>query len=237
VRYTRHELKQDKIAATALETIQELLEHRSGLIRIGVAVLVLALLASGAYWYMNSQSEAAADALGQAMVLFSAPVVPPGQAAPDSGPSFHSNRERLIAAKAVFYGISSKYGWSSSGQYAHYMAGIAEMQLGNSTVAESQLRDVSHSRRKEIAALAKYALASIYLDEKRDKDARELLQSLIDKPTATVPKVKAQLALADLYSSQNQPEKAKVIYDEIAKDNAKNSLGAMVQQFRKPAAK
>lgn len=237
MRYTRHELKKDRFAETALETIQELLEHRRGIIQIAVAVVLLAVLCGGIFWYRSAQEEAATDALGQAMVLYDAPVVPPGTPQQDGGPTFHSNQERLITAKSAFYGISNKYGWTASGQYAHYMAGVAEMQLDNDTVAESQLRDVSHSHHKEIAALAKYALASVYMDEERPKDAAALLQSLAKKPTITVPKVKAQLALADLYTAQQQPEKAKVIYDEIAKENPKNALGQIVKEFREQTRK
>jgi tetratricopeptide (TPR) repeat protein len=237
VRYTRHELKQDKFAETALETIQEVLEHRRGLLQIGIAAVVLAILAGGISWYMSSQGKAANDALGQAMVLYNAQVVPPGTPKQDNEATFYSDQERLIAAKTAFYGISNKYGWTLSGQYAHYMAAISEMQLGNNTIAESQLLDVSRSHRREIAALAKYALASVYMDEKRDQDAVKLLQALIDKPTIAVPKVKAQLALADLYTSQQQPDKAKVVYDQIAKENPKNSLGQLVQDLQAPGTR
>jgi TolA-binding protein len=72
-------------------------------------------------------------------------------------------------------------------------------------------------------------LASVYRDEKRDQDAINLLQTLIDKPTISVPKANAQFALADIYISQHQPDKAKVIYDQIAKDNPKSALGEIAK--------
>ena len=174
-------------------------------------------------------------ASGRLSVRYTDQVVPPGTPPQDSAPVFYSDQARLIAAKSAFYGISNKYGWTAPGQYAHYMAGACEMQLGNDTAAESQLRDVSHSHRHEIAALAKYALASVYRDESRDQDAVKTLQRLIAKPTVTVPKVKAQLALADLYTAQQQPDKAKVVYDEIARENPKNTLGEIVKEFQTQA--
>jgi predicted negative regulator of RcsB-dependent stress response len=109
------------------------------------------------------------------------------------------------------------------------LAGLTEKELGNYPVAEDQLRALSNSRHKELAALAKYALASVYRDEKRDSDAINLLQTLSDKPTASVPKANAQFALADIYVSEQQPDRAKVIYDQVAKDNSKNEVGQIAK--------
>ncbi len=229
MRYTRHELKQDKFAATAAEAVHEVVEHRSGIIRIVAILVVVGLLAGGIAWYVNSRGEQATDALGRALVIYNAPVLPPGTSKPESVTTFNTDQERLIAAKNAFYAISDQYGWTESGQYARYLAGLTERELGNYKVAEDQLRALSNSRHKELAALAKYALASVYRDEKRDTDAINLLQTLIDKPTVSVPKPNAQFALADIYISEHQPDKAKVIYDQVAKDNPKNGMGQIAK--------
>ncbi len=232
MRYTRHELKQDKFAESAAEAVQEVVEHRSGIVQIVAVVVVLAVLGGGIFWYVNSREQQASDALGQALVVYNAPVLPPGTPKEGSMTTFNSDQERLIAAKNAFYAISDKYGWTSSGQYARYLAAVAETELGNFTVAEDQLRALSNSRHHELAALAKYALASVYRDEKRDQDAVNLLQILIEKPTTSVPKASAQFALADLYTAQHQPDKAKVLYDQIAKDNPKNAIGQIAKSHQ-----
>lgn len=135
--------------------------------------------------------------------------------------TFNNEQERLIESKKAFYAVSDQYGWTESGQYARYLAGLTEKELGNYKVAEDQLRALSNTRRRELASLAKYALASVYRDEQRDPDAINLLQSLIEKPSSSVPKANAQFALADLYVSEHQPDKAKVVYEQIAKENSK----------------
>ncbi len=229
MRYTRHELKQDKFAASAAEAIQEVAEHRTLVIKSVVLIVVLAAIIGCSFWYVNSHEQRATDALGQALVVYSAPVVPPGTPAQGSMITFNSDQERLIAAKKAFYAISDQYGWTSSGQYARYLAGLTERELGNYKVAEDQLRAISNTRRKQLAALAKYALASVYRDEGRNSDAISLLQTVIDKPTDTVPKATAQFALADIYLSDHQPDKAKVILDQIGKDNPKNPIGQMAK--------
>ena len=156
----------------------------------------------------------------------------PGTPKEGTATTFNSDQERLIASKDAFYDISAHYGWTESGQYARYLAGLTEKELGNDKVAEDQLRALSNTRRRELAALAKYALAAVYRDEKRDQDAINLLQTLIEKPTVSVPKANAQFALADIYVSEHQPDKAKVIYDQIAKDNPKNVVGQIAKSHQ-----
>jgi predicted negative regulator of RcsB-dependent stress response len=221
VRYTRHELKQDKLATSAVEAVQEVVEHRSGIIKIVAVVIVLGLLGGGIFWYISAREAQATNALGQALVTYNAPVVPPGTPKEGSMVTFNNEQERLIESKKAFYAVSDQYGWTESGQYARYLAGLTEKELGNYKVAEDQLRALSNTRRRELASLAKYALASVYRDEQRDPDAINLLQSLIEKPSSSVPKANAQFALADLYVSEHQPDKAKVVYEQIAKENSK----------------
>lgn len=232
MRYTRHDLKQDKFAASAAEAVSEVVEHRSGIVKIVAVVVVLALLGGGIYFYMSSREEQATNALGQALVTYNAPVVPPGTQKEGSMTTFNSEQERLIASKNAFYTISDQYGWTGSGQYARYLAGLTEKELGNYKVAEDQLRALSNTRRRELAALAKYALASVYRDENRDQDAINLLQTLIEKPSVSMPKANAQFALADIYVSEHQPDKAKVIYDQIARDNPKNEVGRIAKSHQ-----
>jgi tetratricopeptide (TPR) repeat protein len=232
VRYTRHELKQDKLATTAAEAVQEVVQHRSGIVQIVAIVVALALVGGGIWWYMDSREQMATNALGQALVSYNAPVAPPGTPIPTGVTAFNSDQERLIAAKKAFYSVSDQYGWTHSGQYSRYLAGVTEEELGNYQVAEDQLRALSNTRRKELASLAKYALAAVYRDENRDADAINMLQGLIDKPTISVPKANAQLALADLYVASHQTDKAKVLYDQIAKENPKNVVAQIAKSHQ-----
>jgi tetratricopeptide (TPR) repeat protein len=231
VRYTRRELKQDKLAASAVEAVHEVVEHRSGIVQIVAALVILGVIGGGIFWYVSSRQQQASDALGQALVTYNAPIVPQGTPKDGSMITFNSDQERLIASKNAFYAISDKYGWTGSGQYARYLAGVSEKELGNDPAAEDQLRALSNSRHTELASFAKYALASVYRDEKRDQDAINLLQILIDKPSASVPKANAQLALADIYVSEHQPDKAKVIYEQIVKDHPKSAVGQIASSY------
>ena len=57
-----------------------------------------------------------------------------------------------------------------------------------------------------------------------------LYQELISKPTTAVSKVTAQLQLAELYQTSNQPLDAKRLYEQVKKDNPSTEAGQLATQ-------
>ena len=68
---------------------------------------------------------------------------------------------------------------------------------GDNAGAEQNFKDVASKGNRDLSALAKLALASLYGQTNRTKDAVAIYQELINKPTASVSKVTAQLQLAN----------------------------------------
>jgi predicted negative regulator of RcsB-dependent stress response len=231
VRYTRQELKQDKFAETAAEAAHWTVEHRSTLTTAAVVIVAAILVFAGGWWYLQSQNQTASTELGKALAIYSAPVVPPGTPKESAQIMFYSSQERAIASKNAFYEISSKYGMTHAGRYAHYLAAVAETELGNYKVAEDQLKHISEVHDAPVASLAKLTLAGVYLNQGRENDAIALYKDLIDHPTTTVPKSRAQLALAEVYATK-QPSAAAAIYDQMVKDDPKG-VGAEVAEAAK----
>ena len=52
----------------------------------------------------------------------------------------------------------------------------------------------------------------------------------IDKPTLVISKATAQLELAEFYASQQKPDDAKKIYDQVAKENPSTEAGSLAQR-------
>ena len=200
-----------------------------------MALAVLVAVGVGIFWYRDHLQAAAAQKLGDALVTYNAPVQPEAPSQGNQMVSFSSVADRALAARKQFYGISSEYGSTRAGQWAHYFAALCEVDLGNYAVAEGQLKDVANSRDAEVSSLAKLALASVYRNEKKDSDAVAVYKDLIDHPTLSVPKTTAQLALADLYQA-TQPAEANKLYEQIAKDDAKGPAGQIAAQHQKAAA-
>ena len=228
MRYTRQELKQDKFKETAESYAHWTVEHRGTITTVAIAVIVVAVLVIGGFWYMKYRGDQANVALGEAMQINNAPIAPK-DAAPAQVTTYPTLQDRANAAKTAFYNVSSKYGSTHAGKLAKYMAGTNEVESGNTKVAEQDFKDVISSSDSSVSSLAKLALAALYRDTNRDSDAIATYKDLIDHPTDAVPKVQAQMELADLYSVK-QPEEAKKIYAQVQKDNDKSLAGQIAQQ-------
>ena len=231
---TRHQLKQDAFSRVTIgaaeRTADWTVEHRQTLIVSTVAVVVLAALVIGGWYYLNAQDEKASFDLSIAVRTMQTPLRPASQPEQPDFPTFTSAKERAEAAKKQFQAIVDKYPHTRTADMAHYFLGVTSAALGDNTTAEKDFKEVAAAGNREVASLAKDALASLYGDTKRTKDAAALYQELINKPTASVSKVTAQLQLAELYQNSNQPLDAKRIYEQIKKENPGNEAGQLATQ-------
>ena len=142
-------------------------------------------------------------------------------------PSFTSVEERARAAQQSFRSIRDQYRWTAAADIADYYLGLTAYDLGNTSEAEQILKNVADGRNRDLAALSKYALASIYRATNRQNEAIDLLKQLIAKPASAVPKVTAQLELASLYEA-SQPAEAVRLYEQVKTENPKG--GPAVEQ-------
>ena len=91
--------------------------------------------------------------------------------------------------------------------------------MGDNATAERELRRIASTHNDDLSALAKFALASVYRNLNRSKEAIDLYKQLMDKPTRTVGKVSAQLELAATYQAGGQAAEAKKLYEQVQKEN------------------
>jgi predicted negative regulator of RcsB-dependent stress response len=224
--YKRHELKQDKFANFVGKEVQLASENRR-VIMIGLIALVVIIAAvAGALAYINARDDKASVALGEAMRTYTAPLRAADAPANPEVKSFTSSKERAQAAVKEFNQVAADFSSTRNGKFGRYMAGITAVEAGDLKVAEQNLSEVSGYRDRDLSALAKFALASIYRDSQRDNDAIRLYQELIEINSAAVPKSTAQFELAALYEAKKQPAEAAKVYEQIQKD----------EQAAKPAA-
>jgi tetratricopeptide (TPR) repeat protein len=231
---TRHQLKQDRFSKATIEaaekTVHWTVEHQSKLIVAAIAVIAVAAIALGGWYYLNSQDEKASGELSTAVRTFEAPVRPAGMPPQPGYDSYASLEERATAARRQFQAIVDKYPHTKTADMARYFVGLASAQLGDNAAAERNLQATAGSSNKGLAALGKFALASVYRAEKKDPQALDLYKQLADKPTTTVSKVTAQLELAGLYEAQQKPDEAKKIYDQVQKENPSTEAASLAQR-------
>ena len=228
--YTRHQLKQDSFRTSTTETISWAVEHRSQVTAAVVAVVVLLAVIIGGWAYVNYRDQQGRSELAGAIQKYDAPIRPAGTPATPDMLSFGSIQERAKAANGDFTRIAGKYSFTQSGRVARYFAGVTLHDMGDNAGAEKNLKEVADSRYKEIASLAKLALASIYHDTNRDPQAIEIYKQLADHPTVSVGKSTAQFLLASLYEEVHQPDEARKLYQQMQKEGPSSPAAQMAAQ-------
>ena len=231
---TRHQMKQDRFSKVTLEAAENAAhwseEHKTKLAVIVIAVAVIAAIAFGGWYYVNTQDEKASAGFSTAVRTFETPVRPAGMPAQPGVDSFASTQERNTAARKQFQTIIDQYPHTHTADLARYFVGLIASQLGDNVVAERSLQGAAGSSNGDLAALGKFALASIYRGENKDAQAVDLYKQLIAKPTMVVSKATAQLELAAFYESRKKPDEAKKIYDQVEKENPTTEAASLAQR-------
>lgn len=223
---TRHALKQDKFARAAATSASWLGENRSSVLRWVVSgVVALALVVAG-FVYWNMRTTAADQAMGSALDVYTEPLAEPG--VPDSG-TYTTVAARATEANREFVAIAHDFKGLPQAAKAQYFAGVTYMDIGQNGPAETELKSAAGAWNRNIANLAKLALAGLYHQTGRDSDAVNVYNELIAKPSVTVSVAAAQLDLADLYVAEGKQDQAKALWAKI-KDSNKDSAAATIAE-------
>ena len=226
---TRHALKHDRFVDSTNATLEWASENRGTLIRYGIIALVVIALIIAAIWTYAVRQHNAQNLLGQGLSIYQTPLRVPGEPAEEAQGSYDTAAARAKAAYPLFEKAANQYGWLRPGEDARYFAGLADMDMGDQAKAETELKKAAKAHDRNIAALAKMALASLYVQMGNTSKAVDIYNQLIKNPTTTVPASAAQLQLAGLYENSN-PDKAKQIYAEVKDKNSKTAAGQIAAE-------
>ena len=231
---TRHQLKQDRFSKVTFEAAGNAahwsVEHQSKLIAAVIVVIVIGAIALGGWYYLNSQDEKASAEFSTAVRTWETPLRPAGVPPQPGTDSFASAQERATAARKQFQAIVDKYPRTHTADIGRYFVGLASAQLGDNAAAERSLQEAARSSNAALAALGKFALASVYRAENKDAQAIDVYKQLMDKPTLVVSKATAQLELASFYESRQKPDEAKKIYEQVQKENPATDAASLAQR-------
>ena len=214
----------------AEKTADWTVEHQNTLIISGIVAIIVIAAVVGGWYYLSAQDEKASLDLTVAVRTMDTPLRAAGTPEQPDFPTFTSAKERAEAARKQLQAIVDKYPHTRTADMARYFVGVTSETIGDNAAAERDFKEVAAHGNREVASIAKDALASLYGQMNRPKDAIALYQELINKPTDSVSKVTAQMQLADLYQSSNQPLEAKKLYEQVKKDNPGNEAGQLATQ-------
>jgi len=231
---TRHQLKQDAFSRVTIgaaeKTAHWSVEHRNTLAVGAVALVVIAAVVAGGWYYLNTQDEKASLELSQAIRTLDRQLRAPGTPEQPDFPTFTSAKERADAARKQFQAIVDKYPHTRTADMARYFLGVTAVSAGDNAAAENYFKEAVAHGSRELSSVAKLALADLEGNTNRVKEAEALYKELIDHPTASASKVAAQLQLAELYQNNNQPLDAKRLYEQIKKDNPAGEASQLATQ-------
>ena len=166
-RITRKELKTDKFALEVEQTVTYFEEHRTEVLRYGAIAVAIVLLVIGIFVYRNHQRDARQQELAVAIQIQEASI---GGNSPGSIFTFPTLPEKEKAASKAFAEIASKYSGSNEGLIAVNYLGALAVNQGKLDEAEKRHKEVADSGNKQLASLAKYSLAQLYLVQNRAKE-------------------------------------------------------------------
>ena len=214
----------------AEQTVHWSVEHKSKLMAAIGAIVVLAAVVAGGWYYLDQQDDKASVDFGKAVQTLDTPLRLAGMPAQPEYPSFASSRERATEARKQFQAVVDKYPHTRSADFSRYFLGVTSSDLGDNATAERELKAVADGRNSNLSALAKLALAAVYRNTNRTRDAVSLYKQLIDKPTETVGKTAAEVQLAETYQAAGMNADAKKQYEQIQKDDPKSPAAQLAGQ-------
>jgi tetratricopeptide (TPR) repeat protein len=224
---TRHALKKDKFAQAAASSASWVSEHQTSVVRWSIGIGVALVLVIGGLIFWSIRSTAGNAALGAAMDVYASPLAVPG-APPEPG-VYTNATARAKEANREFVAIAHDYRWLPEGTKARYFAGVTYEELGQNGNAETEMKAAAGSWDRNLANLAKLALAGLYHQTNRDSEAIELYNQLAAKPSVTVSAGVAQLDLADLYAAEGKQDLARALWAKVRdadKDGVAGSVAA-----------
>lgn len=218
----RHQLKQDRFSRATMhaaeQTVHWTVEHKTKLMVAGVVLALVIAAVIGGWYYTERQDEKASVDFGKALQTVDTPVRPAGMPAQPDSPSFASAKERATEAHKQFQALVDKYPHTHVADFSRYFLGVTSAELGDNAAAERELKTVAGYRNQDLSALAKLALAGVYRDANRTKDAIDLYKQLMEKPSHTVSKAAAEFQLAETYQAAGMTVDAKKQYEQIQKE-------------------
>jgi len=213
---SRKELKQDRIKETIEHGAEAVFSHSQLASIVVIALLVVALGYGGWHFYIDRRTAEANTAFDLALKAYQGRIGAPNPADPTEV-VYPDEQSRVQDASQKFASVADKYSNTNPGRLARYYSALCLEDLERHNQAIEELKRISNSSDKELAAMAQYQMAVIYGRTDKPADAAKLFRALADKPTALVPRPLVLLELAGVLR-KTDPQQATSLYQQIKKE-------------------
>lgn len=224
-RQTRHDLKSDRFVQEVAHTVSLFEQHRTTIIRAGIA-LALVIVAGVGFYYFNESRRATRQAdLAKAMKTYNA-LVTPGATGDARTLTFPTEEARQEAIQKEFGALVTRHSGSEEAAIASYLLGVNAADRGELDESVKQLEKALKDAGPDYAGLARLALADVFAAQGKTAEAEKMLRAVIAKPSALASKEQATLNLARLLA-RSKPEEAKKLLEPLRTETGAASRAAI----------
>ncbi|MGA8104416.1 MAG: tetratricopeptide repeat protein [Candidatus Acidiferrales bacterium] len=214
---SRKELKTDEIHDTLAQGVEGVLSHQKTVGVIVAVIVVVALAVGGWKIYTERQTVKASAAFDDAMKIFQARIMKPGEPVEPGEPTYMEPAKKFMDASKKFGAVAETYPRTRPGELAHYYAALSLERINQDMEAKKWLEGLTSSSSEDFVALAKNEIAQIDDRNGKGQDAVKLYEELLAKPSILVPKPIVLLSLAEHYRQTTPPDETQAakFYNEI----------------------
>ncbi len=216
-RLTRKQIKKDEFISFVDRGMHWMNQNwRQAGIGLG-CVLLVALVWWGATTLIGSRSDAAAQAIAQALAAYDAPV---GSAAPaDAKVHFATDAERLAAAETAFAAVKSHYWLTAQARVAELFLARIAADRGDQAKAMRALGEIVSRRSSDpVVRLAMLDLVRMRVAKGEGAQLVGDLEAMAAGKDPRLPPDAALYQLARVWEHEGKPEEATKLYRKIVQD-------------------
>ena len=211
----RHDLKHDRFVDEIGALSVRARANQRLLLAIAGAVVAIALIGYGIYFYRSNREVKAQQALAPAIETMDATV---GEQKPQgaTGPHFKTEAERTAAAERMFRDVQNKYSGTDAADVAGlYMARIA-VAKGDTKTARTLLEDfVDEHDDNVLVGAARFSLYQLRIENGEAAQVAKELDAELAKSEPVLPGDSLLVLLAQAYDVQGNVSKSKEAYRRI----------------------
>jgi TolA-binding protein len=214
-RQHRHDLKHDKFVDEIGALSVRARANQRLLLAIAGAVVAIAVIAFGIYFYRASREDNAQQALAAAIEVNDASI---GETKPEgsTGPHFKTEAERNTAAEKAFNDVRAKFSGSDAADVAGlYLARMA-VAKGDVKTARTLLQEfVSDHDDNILVGTARFSLYQLRIENGEAAQVAQELEAEVAKTEPVLPGDSLLVLLAQAYEVQGNAAKSKDAYRRI----------------------
>jgi hypothetical protein len=220
-RQQRHDLKHDRFVDEIGALSIRARENQRLLLMLAGAVVGIALIVFGIYFYRSNREANGQDALALAIETIESPLIPEPVAgqppqAPPAGAKFKTEAERTAAAEKQFRDVQANYSGTDAADIAGLYLGRIAGSKGDVATARKNLEAfVDDHKGHLLYGAAQYSLYQLRIDNGEAPQVTAELNAELAKAEPGIPGDALLNLLAHAYEVQGNGAQAKATYRRI----------------------